>query len=153
MDINHTRKVINSILQDKVTAEDCRKALSELDAMSQAQSDLTKVVSGLEKTRDGMKAEVSALAAKLEEAQVKAADIVAKAQEQATAAIEAAQDTIAVNQSKADKKLMETNDRISMAERKAIVAEGQAKEAADKLAAINAELDAAKARAQKLLGA
>lgn len=147
------RKIINDGKNKFKAFEEADKALKELDGLNQAVKDVGKVVSGLEKTRDSLKEEVSALAAKLEEAQVKAADILSKAQAQATAAIEAAQDTIAVNQAKADKKLLETNDRISTAERKAIVAEGQAKEAADKLAAINAELDAAKARAQKLLGA
>lgn len=152
MDINHTRKVINSILQDKVTAEDCRKALSELDALAQAQSDLGRVVAGLEKNRDSLKAEVLTLNGKVEAAQVKAADIIAKAEADAKGAIAAAADNIEAMQSKSDRKLMEVNDRISAAETKAIVAEGQAKEASQKLAAISAELEKAQDKLRKLLG-
>lgn len=147
------RKIITDGKNKFKAFEEADKALKELDALTQAVKDNTKVVELLHKERDTLNAENAATKGKIADAEAKAADILSKAQAQATAAIEAAQDTIAVNQAKADKKLMETNDRIRTAERKAIVAEGQAKEAADKLAAINAELDAAKARAQKLLGA
>lgn len=152
MDINNTRKVINSILQDKVTAEDCRKALSELDAMVQAKSDLTGVNAVLEKTRDALKAEVAALNGKIQEAQAKAADILAEAEADAKGAIAAAADNIEAMQHKADAKLAAMNERISNAETTAILKEATAREAQAKLDEITKELDAAKARLQKMIG-
>lgn len=146
MDINHTRKVINSILQDKVTAEDCRKALSELDALAQAQSDLGRVVAGLEKTRDGLKAEVLTLNGKVEAAQVKAADILAKAEADAKGAIAAAADNIEAMQSKADRKLRETNDLVASMQGEAL----KAKQLQDENAAVKKALDEEKARLEKV---
>ena len=150
--MSELKKIITDGKNKYKAFDEADKALKEFEGLGQASRDLSKVVAGLEKTRDSLKAEASELGGKIEAAQVKAADIVAKAEAQATAAIEAAQDTIAVNQSKADKKLLDINDRISTQERAAIIADGKAKEAQAKLDELSVALEKAKADMKKLIG-
>lgn len=52
--MSELRKVVNSLLQDKISAEDCRKALNEIDSMGQAVKDLTKAIDGLRAEKAGL---------------------------------------------------------------------------------------------------
>jgi len=90
--------------------------------------------------------------AKIKAAEDKASNIEAAANAKAETAIENALKSINEMQDKAAEKLLATNDRISVAERKAIVAEGLAKEAEAKLAELTAAVEKAKADMKKLIG-
>ena len=128
--MSELKKIITDGKNKYKAFDEADKALKEFEGLGQASRDLSKVVAGLEKTRDSLKAEASELGGK----------------------IEAAQDTIAVNQSKADKKLLDINDRISTQERAAIIADGKAKEAQAKLDELSVALEKAKADMKKLIG-
>lgn len=152
MKINELEKIVNDGLVKYKAFKDADDAINQVKALVQAEADLKRVVGNLEKTREALKGEVSSLNGKIEAAQVKAADIVAKAEAQATAAIEAAQDTIATNQAKADKKLLDTNKTTSDAETRRVAAEGMAKDAEANLAELTAAVDKQKAAMKKLIG-
>lgn len=151
MDIQNTKKVITSILQDKVTAEDCRNALKELEALDQAEKDLTKTNAALSKERDTLQAENAKIKDKLKDADDKAIGIIQAAEVKANAILASVEDAVKDAQAKADKKLKETQGRIEAAEASEKYALEAARNAQAKLDAINAELEKSTAKFKALV--
>ena len=91
MDISEIRKIVNDGLVKYKAYKEADRALDALDSLSQAEKDLSRVVSGLEKQRDSLKAENGVLGEKIKEAQIKADGIIARAEQIQATAIEAAE--------------------------------------------------------------
>ena len=145
-------KVINSLLQDKITAEDCRKALQELASMKQAQSDLGKVVDGLKNERETLLAETEKIKAKLTDADSQAAEIVLKAKAKADEMnVDAVKKADALCE-KAKAEYARLDEVVKSKRVEADNAMDAAGKAKAKLDQINTELEAAKAKLQRMLG-
>jgi F0F1-type ATP synthase membrane subunit b/b' len=127
-------------------------ALSQVKALAQHEAEVRKSLDEGLTLRAAFKKELDGVKDKIEAAQVKAADIVGEANAKAETAIENALKNINDMQDKASAKLLETNDRVTVAERKAIIAEGLAKEAEAKLAELSAAVDKQKAALRKMIG-
>lgn len=139
-------KVINSILQDKVTAEDCRKALQEAKAMAQAVSDNQKVVEKLQSEQDSLRSENARLKAKLDEAEKAIADKQAQADAEIANKLANADKAAAELVSKAKAEFDALNARIVAGKCDADNAEKAAVDAKAKLAEVEKALDQAKGK-------
>jgi thioesterase domain-containing protein len=130
-------------------AEDVLKKLQDAEGETKEQ---TAKAEKLKAENAALLDEAAKAKAKIKAADDKAADIIGAANAKAETAIENALKSINDMQDKASAKLLETNDRVTVAERKAIVAEGLAKESEAKLAELTAAVDKQKAALKKLIG-
>ncbi len=152
MDIQNTKKIIASILQDKVTAEECRNALKELEALAQAEKDLTKTNASLTKERDTLQSEIATLKGKIIDAEDNARSIIVAAEAKGNSIIKAAEDTANAEKAKADKKLDETISKTKQHEALEKSRLEAAEAAKSKLDAINEELEKSTASFKRLVG-
>lgn len=150
--MNEVRKIIDAMLRDKITAEDCRKALDELDAMGQAKKDLGKEVEDLKKQITALTEDVLTASDRISIAQSEAAGIVKAAKDKADKLDYDTELLIKAEKDRAAKELAVIENKISEALEAKTVADSEAAASLAKLSAINKELEAAKERFKNLVG-
>lgn len=152
MDISELKKIVNDGLVKYKAYKEADKALDELLSLSQAESDLKKVVGSLEKQRDVLAVESDGIAKKINAANVKASEIEAEAKAKAEKIVLEGEADLATKKKKLELEISQKIVAIDTQESLLKIAAEKAQKAQAELDAINAELDKAKAKLKGFLG-